>query len=525
MINSPLQFGISISARLLTEETGLASIPGAVAEVWNALYWNYTTAGEFKAFHDIMEDYLEPLQRVRAGIARIDRQVAPYRLNLDKYQLAPALTGLESLYHDYEQALDSLVLWLHETAAGNPRGVTERKAALSRLTDLGRRVGQEVGPNLQTLQRLLSTSYAPHFLQPFHDDLKQRDFVSFFYASKYCYARFVLAQVKASLLLQMVHADRHLPFQITNELKDFEVLLGRQEKEMTYWLAPQVMALVQELALENQGVRGAAAVSFKAGVGDHGLRFGDDGGVHLSDRVQEWRLEPIESLVFNPHVDQRFRVKHAVSGKILQLGGPIGAMGVTDYKQAKGGWKISWSQAHKVFNLQFKGAADDINHNMRLVSRVGPNQGTTEVRLDGKRVDHPYEYEQQFYLEPYNQPFATRERLLVDEHLTPGGYLTSDTGAYTLHFRHDGAVEVAKGRDGKVVWSAGAGHTVRPARLMLQPDGNLVAYDILGSPYWASGKYFKDQQALYKRSVLRVRKDGRVEIRVPGQEIFWITPQ
>ncbi|MEE1923301.1 hypothetical protein V0R50_16465 [Pseudomonas sp. 148P] len=525
MINSPLQFGISISARMLAEETGLASIPGAMIEVWNALYWDHQAPGEFQAFHGILEDHLEPLQQARARIARIDRQVALYRLNLDQYQVAPALTGLENLYRDYMQALDWFVLCLHEKAAGSLRGEEDRKAALNRLTDLGWRVAQEVGPNLQSLQRLLSTAYAPYFLRPFSEDLKQRDFVSFFYLSKYCYARFFLAQVKAYLLLHLVHVDNRLPFQITNETKDFETLLGRQEKEMTYWLAPQVLALVQELALEPQDVHGAAAVSFRSGLGDHGLSFGDDGGVHLSGRVQEWRLEPIESMAFNPYIDQRFRIRHAVSGKILQLGGPTGAMGVTDYKQAKGGWKISWSDAHKVFNLQFKGAADDINHDMRLVSRVGPNHASTEVRLDGKRVNHPYEFEQQFYLEPYNQPFAERERLLVGEHLTPGGYLTSDTGAYTLHFRHNGAVEVVKARDGKVVWSAGGGHPARPVRLMLQPDGNLVAYDIHGSPYWASGKYFKDQQALYKRSELRVRKDGRVEIRVPGQEIFWITPQ
>ena len=60
--------------------------------------------------------------------------------------------------------------------------------------------------------------------------------------------------------------------------------------------------------------------------------------------------------------------------------------------------------------------------------------------------------------------------------------------------------------------------------LRLQPDGNFVAYDTDNKPYWSSDKYFKDDQATYRNSILRVRKDGRVEIRLRDRDIFWITP-
>ena len=154
---------------------------------------------------------------------------------------------------------------------------------------------------------MLSTSYAQYFLRPFQEDLNQRDFVSFFYISKYCYARFFLAQVKAFLLLHLVQADACQQFRIQNELDDFEVLLGRQEREMTHWLPDEVLALVEQLAQEREGMRGAVSVSWRSGLGDNGLRFGSDGGVHLCVEVQEWRLEPIGALVFNPQVDQLFR--------------------------------------------------------------------------------------------------------------------------------------------------------------------------------------------------------------------------
>ena len=523
MFDSPLKFGISISARGLIEDTCLAMIPGAVVDIWDVLHQDHGRGG-YEEVNAQLDRHLEPLQQVRSRIALLERKVAAYRLNLDKYEIAPALTLIESIYHDYDQALETLIQGIREQSAGGPQGAADHFVGRGRLNGLGSRVSEELGESLLTLQRMLSTSYGQYFLRPFYEDLKQRDFVSFFYNSKYCYARFFLAQVEAFLLLHLVQADSCLPFRIQNELDDFEVLLGRQERELTHWLPDEVLALVQQLAREPEGMRGAASVSLRSGLGDNGLRFGDDGGVHPCVEVQEWRLEPIDPLVFNPQVDQRFHLKHAVSGKILQLGGATGVMGCTDYKAVKGGWKISWNAAHEVFNLQFKGQANDANNDVRLVSRSAPSKSIHEVRLDGKRVDHPYENEQQFFIQPYYYVFAGRDRMQVDEHLVPNGFVMSQGGDYTLLYRTNGSVMLVRDSDSKTVWIAAEGHGRPPARLMLQPDGNLVAYDIDGKAYWASGKYFKDQQAVYKRSVLRVRKDGRVEIRVPGQEIFWITP-
>lgn len=524
MFDSPLKFGLSISARGLIEDTCLAMIPGAVVGIWDVLHEDHGLTGGEEVYARL-EQCLQPLQQVRSSIALLERKVAAYRLNLDKYQIAPALTLIESLYHDYDQALEKLIQGIREQSAGSPQGAADRFVSQGRLNGLASRVGEELGASLLTLQRMLSTSYAQYFLRPFQEDLNQRDFVSFFYLSKYCYARFFLAQVKAFLLLHLVQADACQQFRIQNDLDDFEVLLGRQEREMTHWLPDEVLALVEQLAQEREGMRGAVSVSWRSGLGDNGLRFGSDGGVHPCVEVQEWRLEPIGALVFNPQVDQLFRIKHAVSGNILQIGGAAGVMGVTDYKAVKDGWKISWNAAHEVFNLQFKSYTGDANNDVRLVSRSGPNRSMSEVRLDGKRVDHPYETEQQFFIEPYYQVFAGRDRMLVGEHLVPNGFVMSEGGAYTLLYRSNGSVMLVRGSDNKTVWIAAERHGRPPARLMLQPDGNLVAYDVDGAAYWSSGKYFKDQQALYKRSVLRVRKDGRVEIRVPGQEIFWITPQ
>lgn len=524
MSDSPLKFGISISARRLIEDSCLAMIPGAVADIWDVLHQDHGR----QCYEDVntqLERVLQPLQQVRSGIASLDRKVSAYRLNLDKYEIAPALTLIESLYDDYDQALEKLIHGIREQSAGGPQGAVDRFVVRGRLNGLGSRIGEELGENLLALQHMLRTSASHYFLRPFYDDLERRDFVSFYYNSKYCYARLFLAQVKAFLLLHLVQADSCLPFRVQNELDDFEVLLGRQEKELTHRLPDEVLALVQQLAREPEGMRGAASVTMRSGLGDNGLRFGSDGGVHPCVELQEWRLEPMGALVFNPQVDQRFRIKHAVSGKILQLGGAVGVMGLTDYKAVKGGWTITWNAAHKVFNLQYKGKADDANNDIRLVSRSGPNRSISEVRLDGKRVDHPYETEQQFFIEPYYQAFSGRDRMQVDEHLVPNGFVMSEGRAYTLLYHTNGSVMLVRGSDNKTVWIAAEGHRRPPARLMLQPDGNLVAYDIDGQAYWASGKYFKDQQALYKRSVLRVRKDGRMEIRVPGQEIFWITPQ
>ncbi|WP_175649656.1 hypothetical protein [Pseudomonas sp. Marseille-P9899] len=514
MINSPLQYGISISARELAEQTGLAFVPQAVNGVWDVLLANHGNA-PFDEVDQRLQRDLDLLDTARLNITRVDRQVDLYRLDLSKYAIAPALTSIESIYREYEGLLEMLARAIREQAAGGLQGAADRVVALGRLGLLGSRVATEVRENLKVVQGLLDNRYGFEFLSPFQEDQGLRDFVSFFYATKYTYARFYLAQVKAALLLHLVDQDPCTPYKLGDELDNLERDLGRQEIEMTHVLPAEVKALVQELVLDTQTLQ----VSFRSGAGEFGMRFGSDNQVRLCSVIQEWRLEVIESLLFNPFIDHRFRVTHAVSGKVLQFGGKPGAVEGKDRNLA---WKISWNRSTKMFNLQYKTRSDDQFNDSRLITRTG--KSVTDCRLDGRRAEHPYDNDQQFYIDPYVSAFAERDRLEVDEHLIPGCFLTSDMGAYRLYYRHEGPLELVRTRDQKVVWSAGTERKVHAGRLMLQPDGNFVAYEDKGGPYWATDKYFKDEQAVYKNSVLRVRKDGRVEIRVKSKDIFWITP-
>lgn len=514
MINSPLQYGLSISARELAEQTGLAFVPQAVKGVWGVLLADHRSV-PFDEVDQRLQRDLDLLDTARLNITRVDRQVDLYRLDLSKYAIAPAVTTIESIYREYDGLLETLARAIREYAAGGLQGAADRMVALGRLGLLGSRVASEVRENLKILQALLSNVYGYDFLSPFQEDQGRRDFVSFFFATQYTYARFYLAQVKALLLLHLVDQDPCTPYRLGDELKNFERELGKQEIEMTHVLPGEVKALVQELVLDTQGLQ----VSFRSGLGDFGMRFGSDNQVRLCSVIQEWRLEAIEPLVFNPHIDHRFRVRHAVSGKVLQFGGKPGAV---DGKDRNLAWKITWNRSTKMFNLQYKSKPDDPFNDSRLITRSG--KSVTDCRLDGKRADHPHDNDQQFYIDPYVSAFAERDRLEVDEHLIPGCFLTSDMGTYRLYFRHEGALELVRTRDQKVVWSAASDRKVKAGRLMLQQDGNFVAYEEKGGAYWASDKYFKDEQAVYKNSVLRVRKDGRMEIRVKSKDIFWITP-
>jgi hypothetical protein len=110
--------------------------------------------------------------------------------------------------------------------------------------------------------------------------------------------------------------------------------------------------------------------------------------------------------------------------------------------------------------------------------------------------------------------------LKANEHLIPGVYLESSNRSYRLYYRENGNVEIVKMPEGMVVWRP-ISDTPKPGRLMLQSDGNFVAYSDQNKPYWSSDKYFKDEQYVYQHSSLRLRDDGKIEVRVGDKEPFW----
>lgn len=520
MINSPLHYGIRIGDAELAEDTGLAHLPAAVEGVWDVLLPDHGFSDHHRV-NESLERRLAKLDTARLRLERVRRQADLYHLDLSKYQVASALHNIESIYREYDSLITMLLAGIKEQAAGGLQGAADRILALGRLGCLGSRIANEVGADLRKLQMLLSNNYRQYFLEAFFEDQSRRDFVSFFYSMKFSYVRFYLAQVKAQFLLRMADRDPCTPFTLTRELENFQTELQKQEREFTHWLPEQVQNLLLALAQEQPGMAGGAAISLHSALEGEGFRPDENKGTYMTEQLQEWRLEPIEPLIFNPYIDHRFRLKHAVSGLVLQPGGE-GTHAIKDWKEADGGWKVTWNHRHKVFNLQFKGRANDPNHDLRLISQSA-RQGAPR-RLDGKRAATPYEEIQQFHIDVYSSALRTRQQLLVDEHLTPDSYLKSEGDIYRLYYRYDGAVQLVRTRDQAVVWTAADREKVRAGRLMLQPDGNFVAYDYEGRAYWATGKYFKDEQQVYRNSVLKVRKDGRVAIALAGKEAFWLSP-
>lgn len=68
--------------------------------------------------------------------------------------------------------------------------------------------------------------------------------------------------------------------------------------------------------------------------------------------------------------------------------------------------------------------------------------------------------------------------------LTPGQFVDSPDRQSVLVFQRDGNVVLRT--NFKVVWSSGT-NINNPSRLIMQPDGNLVAYSIDNTPVWYSG--------------------------------------
>lgn len=91
----------------------------------------------------------------------------------------------------------------------------------------------------------------------------------------------------------------------------------------------------------------------------------------------------------------------------------------------------------------------------------------------------------------YGDPFSfvvllsTKNDVLEqDAHLSPGGSITSANGKYIFVYQTDGNVCLYNTSGGGGIWCSMAVHT--PKHLVLQGDGNLVAYDSSNIPKWST---------------------------------------
>lgn len=526
MSSSPFQYGIEISAESLAQQTGFRSLSWAFDGVWEVLLQNYGSTDAQK-MDAILGQRLRALDAVRSGIAAVHRQIDRYQPDISRYPLAAAVSTIEARYREFEDSLDNLLERIRQQAAGAPEIRAQRFEASVRLSDVSLRAGREIGANLSKLQRVLNRSDG-NFVDEFYQEHRERDFMSFFYGTKFGYARLYLAQVKAFLLLHLAHKDPRNPYRLSTELNDFEEQTHKSEYAMFCTLHQPVQDLVRQLAQESDGVHAAAAVTLRVPGGD-GLRLDNEDRLQASSCIEEWRLELMESWLYSPTVDHRFRLRQIVSDRILVLDDVRGASGIQRGKRKGGerhddstvleGWSIAFEPGPGAFRLKYQGRSDDPNTGKNLVSHDVPNGH----KVEGRMLSQYFDRDRLFQIVPYK--VTVKEQLRVDEYLRPGDYLKSPADTYRLYYRHGGAVEVVRTGENKAVWAVATTVVLTATgRLLLQADGNFVAYTQEGFPYWATDKYFKDQQALYRNSVLTLRDDGRVQIALPGKEPFWQSP-
>ena len=77
-------------------------------------------------------------------------------------------------------------------------------------------------------------------------------------------------------------------------------------------------------------------------------------------------------------------------------------------------------------------------------------------------------------------------RLLANQSLTPGQRLVSTNGWFWTQIGLDGSLGTSRVQTRLSVWAPQAPEH-QNARLDMQADGNLVAYDAGNSPYWSAG--------------------------------------
>jgi hypothetical protein len=124
----------------------------------------------------------------------------------------------------------------------------------------------------------------------------------------------------------------------------------------------------------------------------------------------------------------------------------------------------------------------------------------------------------------YNDPFSfsatiskTNNSLDQDAYLSPGESITSANGKYMFIYQTDGNVCLYNTSGGGSIWCSMEVHT--PGKLILQNDGNLVAYDSGGIPKWSTNT----QGQGVSPYLLTLRNDRTVALTDTNNTVLWST--
>jgi hypothetical protein len=108
-------------------------------------------------------------------------------------------------------------------------------------------------------------------------------------------------------------------------------------------------------------------------------------------------------------------------------------------------------------------------------------------------------------------------KLDQDEVLTPGQNITSLNGKYVFTYQTDGNVCLYNISGGNAIWSSGKTHTA--GKLVMQSDGNLVAYDYDGAPAWSTETTNQGVTPYY----LNIQNDKNVILYDAKNNVIWST--
>ena len=101
--------------------------------------------------------------------------------------------------------------------------------------------------------------------------------------------------------------------------------------------------------------------------------------------------------------------------------------------------------------------------------------------------------------------------------LRAGNSLTSPGGKYTLTYQTDCNLVLYRNSDRHAVWASDTYAWQPPGAVVMQTDGNLVMYDTVLNPIWATNIY-------HPGSHLVVQDDGNVAIYRPDNHLVWAMP-
>ena len=124
----------------------------------------------------------------------------------------------------------------------------------------------------------------------------------------------------------------------------------------------------------------------------------------------------------------------------------------------------------------------------------------------------------------YGYPFSiltvNNSNSSLNQHysLYKGNNITSPNGLYKLTYQSDGNVCLYNIGSSNSIWCSMATHS--PGKLIMQGDGNLVAYDSNGTARWATGTNDKGGVAPY---TLTVQNDRKVVLTDSKNTVLWST--